>query len=100
MTHSNMASGFKESSRGGTILTLGILSLIVCALLGPFAWYMGRQDLGKIESGAMDDRDRVLVQGGMVCGIIGTVILGAGAVFLLIWLIAVIAIFTTGGPHW
>lgn len=100
MTHPSQASGFKESGRGGMILALGVLSLVICAILGPIAWYMGREDLRKIEAGTMDDRDRPLVQGGMICGIIGTVILAAGAVFFLIWLFfALAALVLTGGAH-
>ena len=82
------------------VLTLGILSLMVCAVLGPFAWSMGRQDLAKMDAREMDDRERSLVQGGMVCGIVATIILGFVAAFFLIWLLMVVGglVFTLNAP--
>lgn len=73
------------------ILTLGILSLVICALFGPFAWCMGKGDLKRIDAGMMDGRDRPLVQGGMICGIIGTAILALSVVGALLWLVVMIA---------
>src|SRR5438128_1906635 len=35
---------------GTVILVLGILSLVVCGLLGPVAWVMGNRDLKEIRS--------------------------------------------------
>ena len=35
----------QEHPKGTTILVLGILSLVLCGLLGPFAWNMGNQAL-------------------------------------------------------
>lgn len=73
----------REPGRGGLVLTLGILSLVICALLGPFAWMMGKDDLRKMESGRMDDRDQGITKAGMICGIIGTVILGLSVLAIL-----------------
>ncbi len=78
------ANSPRESGRGGLVLTLGILSLVICALLGPFAWMMGKGDLEKMASGRMDDRDQGITKAGMICGIIGTVILCLGILFGLI----------------
>ncbi|MSR32717.1 MAG: DUF4190 domain-containing protein [Gemmataceae bacterium] len=63
-----------EPHRGGLILALGILSLVVCAPLGIFAWVMGSSDLGKIRSGRMDRSGEGTTQGGYICGIIGSVL--------------------------
>lgn len=80
-----------QPDRGGLILTLGILSLVLCGLLGPFAWVMGSNDLKAIDAGRMDPRGRGTTQAGMVCGIISTVLLllpvFAIALFVLIGVI-------------
>ncbi len=72
--------------RGTLILILGILGLVLCQFLAPFAWIMGKGDMEKIDSGAMDPEGRGLTQAGMICGIIGTIIL----VLSLLSIIAVI----------
>ena len=40
--------------RGVLILVLGILSLVLCQLLGPVAWILGKGDMAEIDSGRMD----------------------------------------------
>jgi len=81
--------------RGSTVLILGILSLVLCGIPGPFAWYMGKTDLHDMKAGRMDSKDQGLVQAGMICGIIGTVllILTLIAVFVTIATTAAIGIY-------
>ena len=66
---------FAQAHRGGIILTLGILSLLCCQLLGPVAWIMGQTDLKQIDAGIMDREGRSLTQIGMILGIVSTVLL-------------------------
>src|SRR5947209_5672693 len=61
--------------RGGLILTLGILSLVICGFLGPFAWVMGNNDLAEMRAGRMNREGEGLTQAGRICGIIATVLL-------------------------
>jgi len=79
-----------EPGRGGIVLTLGILSLMTCALLGPFAWVMGKDDLRKMENGLMDDRDRSITQGGMICGIIASALLILTLFLIVVWFVGVL----------
>lgn len=58
--------------RGGTILTLGILSLVVCPFLGLAAWFMGDDDLQQMKSGSMDSSGRDITNAGRVCGMVAT----------------------------
>src|SRR5689334_13201183 len=44
--------------RGTTILVLGILSLVLCSLLGPVAWAMGNEELRRLDSGQVDPMSR------------------------------------------
>jgi hypothetical protein len=67
--------------RGGLILTLGILSLVLCALCGPFAWIMGNHDLAEIRARRMDPAGEGTTRAGRICGIISTVIMILGCVF-------------------
>ena len=60
--------------RGATILTLGILSIVLsCIIIGPMAWVMGNNDLAEIRAGRMDPEGEGLTRAGQICGIIGTV---------------------------
>lgn len=43
-----------SSSNGTLILVLGILSLVLCGLLGPVAWIMGNNALRNIDAGLGD----------------------------------------------
>ena len=63
---------FKRPHRGGLILTLGILSVLCCLIIGPVTWVMARNDLEEMDHGRMDRSGRGLTMAGMVLGIIGT----------------------------
>lgn len=83
--------------RGSVILTLGILSLVICGIiLGPIAWAMGAQDLKEIRAGRMDREGEGLTNAGMICGMIATIL--HLVVFGLWFLIAVIG--AAAGPRW
>jgi hypothetical protein len=87
--------------RSGLILTLGIVSIVAGALgfccygvpavialpTGLCAWLMGQADLRQMDQGTMDADGRGNTHGGLICGIIGTilggldVLCGLGALF-------------------
>lgn len=81
------AGNRQRPHRGVLILVLGLVSLVLCALLGPVAWIMGKGDLKEIDAGRMDREGRGLTQAGMICGIIGTVLLGLGVLWALFVLV-------------
>jgi hypothetical protein len=70
--------------RGAMVLTLGILSLVLCSVLGPVAWAMGAEDLRRIDEGHMDPNARSMVQAGRICGICGTAVLAFG-LLAIVW---------------
>ena len=78
-------SDYQEPHRGVLLLVLGILSLVICQLIGPVAWIMGKGDLEKIDAGRMDPEGRGLTQAGMIIGIVSTVLMILG----LCWVIFV-----------
>lgn len=82
-----------EHPNGTTVLVLGILSLVVCQVLGPFAWKMGNTALREMD--ARPDlvySNRGSVTAGRIIGIISTVLLGLFAVFFVIWAFFLVAV--------
>jgi predicted Zn finger-like uncharacterized protein len=78
-----------EPHRGGLVLTLGILGLVLCGFLGPVAWYMGAEDLDKMRRGVMDKSGYGATQAGYILGIIATVFTVIGCLFGILWAILV-----------
>jgi uncharacterized membrane protein YjgN (DUF898 family) len=73
-----------EHPKGTLILILGILSLVCLSILGPFAWVMGNRAIQEIDANPGAYSNRGTVQAGRICGIIGTVLLVLGAIWLII----------------
>src|SRR5207253_1092483 len=77
----------REHPQGTTVLVLGILGLVVCGLIGPFAWSMGNRVLAEIDGappGYFSNRGQVAA--GRICGIVATVLLAVAVVGFLIFL--------------
>jgi hypothetical protein len=64
-----------DHPQGTTILVLGILSLVVCGLLGPVAWIMGNKAMKEIDANPGAYANRGNVQAGRIIGIIATCLL-------------------------
>ena len=82
------AQGGLKPHRGGVVLTLGILGLVLCVICGIIAWVMGKNDLREIDAGTMDPAGRGLTNAGKICGMISVILACAG---LAIWLLMIIA---------
>lgn len=78
-----------KPARGGAVLTLGILGIVICFILGIIAWVMGAGDLREMKEGKRDRSGEQLTKAGMICGIVGTAL---GILGVLWWLIAVVII--------
>ena len=78
-----------KPARGGAVLTLGILGIVICFILGIIAWVMGAGDLREMKEGKRDRSGEQLTKAGMICGIVGTAL---GVLGILWWLIAVVII--------
>ncbi len=76
-----------SNSRPTVILVLGILGVVCCGLIAPVAWIMGSSELKSIRAGSSPASGEGLAKTGMILGIIGTVLL----LFGLLW------IFFAGG---
>lgn len=71
------------ASRSTAVLVLGILSLVVCSVMGPIAWSMGNEELRRMDCGQTPDDQRGGVVAGRICGIIASVFLMFFAFFIL-----------------
>lgn len=60
--------GYVRPHRGGAILTCGILSWVICMILGVIAIVMAREDLRLMRSGQMDPSGMGMTQAGMILG--------------------------------
>ena len=75
----------REHPDGTTVLVLGILSLVVCGLLGPVAWVKGRDALAYMdENPGMQWTNRGQINAGRICGIVATALLGLSLGFIVL----------------
>ena len=81
---------FVYPSRGSTVLVLGILSIVLCAFMGPIAWSMGTEELRRIDMGQASPLGRSAATAGRICGIISSALLMLfGGLFVLGMLVAI-----------
>ena len=83
--------GNREHPQGTTILVLGILSLVVCGLLGPVAWSMGSKALKEIDSSPGNYTNRGSVNAGKICGMIASILLIIGLGIALVAILAAVS---------
>lgn len=74
--------------RGGLVLALGIIGVLFCNLLGPFAWAMGQNDLRAMRQNQMDPGGMGMTQAGMILGIIATCFFAFGCIIGMIMVLA------------
>jgi hypothetical protein len=84
-----------DHPRATVILVLGILSLVICQILGPVAWVMGNSAIKEIDSSGGALGGRGTTNAGRICGIVATVLLLLGVLFGVILLIIAIAAGTS-----
>jgi uncharacterized membrane protein YjgN (DUF898 family) len=90
-------SRYPEASQATTILVLGILGIVICGVLGPFAWSMGNKELAAIDAGRRPPENRGTANAGRILGIIGTVLLGLGVLILIGVLVLAIPFTVSSG---
>ncbi len=65
-----------------TAMVLGILGLVLCGVIGPFAWVMGSKAVKEIDANPHTYSGRSEANAGKIMGIIGTALLIFGVVIL------------------
>ena len=64
-----------EPHRGGSVLTMAILSLVCCGLIfGPIAWSQASSDLRAMREGRMDPSGEGITRAAQIVGAIGTIL--------------------------
>ena len=76
-----------NASNAVTALVLGILGIVLCPLLGPFAWVLGRKGEQEVDAAGGVVGGRGLATAGKVLGIIGTFLI----VIVIVGLLLVVA---------
>lgn len=71
-------------------LVLGILGIVLCPLLGPFAWVYGRKGEQAVDASGGVLSGRGLATAGKILGIIGTLL-------IVLVLVALLALMAGGG---
>ncbi|HEU4319388.1 MAG TPA: DUF4190 domain-containing protein [Acidimicrobiia bacterium] len=78
------SGSYPEQSQATTILVLGILGIVICGILAPFAWNMGNKELAAIDAGRRTPENRGTANAGRILGIVGTVLLGISIIVLIL----------------
>jgi hypothetical protein len=73
--------GAPDHPQATTVLVLGILGLVLCQVISPFAWVMGNRVVREIDASAGRLGGRSMANAGRICGIIGTILIGVGLLF-------------------
>ena len=79
--------GPPDHPRASMSMVLGILGLVLCQVIAPFAWVTGRQSLREIDASGGRWGGRGQAQAGYVLGIVGTVILGLAVVGVVLYVL-------------
>jgi hypothetical protein len=74
-----------QSSKATMSLVLGVLGIICCGLLAPVAWYMSNEELKNIDAGRVAESNRGMAQVAKILGIIGTILLGLGLLWIILF---------------
>jgi hypothetical protein len=87
----------REHPDGTTVLVLGILGIVVCGLIAPFAWAKGNRVRDEMAAQPhVQWTNQGSVNAGRICGIIGTVIIAVWAAIVLVVLVVLVAAGGTG----
>lgn len=87
-------SRYPEPSQATAVLVLGILGIVLCGILAPFAWVMGNRELEAIDAGRRNPQNRGTANAGRILGIIGTVLLAVAILVVLFAFVGLFAWFT------
>lgn len=66
-------------------LILGIVGIVCCNLAAPVALYLGRAEVKAVDAGLSAQENRGMALAGMILGIIGTVLLVLGLIWIFLF---------------
>ena len=77
------AATSQQSSRATIAVVLGVLGIVCCGLLAPAAWYLASEELKAIDAGRLSEANRGMAQVAKILGIIGSILLVIGLLWIL-----------------
>jgi hypothetical protein len=81
----------QDHPKATTSMVLGILGVVICSFVAPFAWRVGKRTLDEIDRSNGQLGGRGQAQAGYVLGIIGTVLLGLALLFVVLVVVLALA---------
>jgi hypothetical protein len=81
-----------DHPKATTSLVLGILGVLLCQVLAPFAWAMGKKTVTEIDASRGRVGGRAAAQTGYVLGIVGTVLLVLSILLIAVYLVFMVAL--------
>jgi hypothetical protein len=81
-----------DHPRATTSLVLGILGVVLCQVVAPFAWAIGKKTLTEIDASQGRVGGRGAAQAGYVLGIVGTALLALSVLALAAYLVFMVAL--------
>ena len=79
-----------DHPKATTAMVLGIVGVVVCGVVAPFAMVMGKRTLAEIDASQGRLGGRGQAQAGYVLGLVGTILLGVAVLFLLFYFVVVV----------
>jgi TRAP-type C4-dicarboxylate transport system permease small subunit len=73
----------QQSSKATIAVVVGVLGIVCCGLLAPVAWYLGNEEIKAIDAGRLSETNRGMAQVGKILGIIGSILLVLGLLWVL-----------------
>jgi uncharacterized membrane protein YjgN (DUF898 family) len=86
-----------DHPKATTALVLGILGIVICGLVAPFAWKVGRDTVREIDASQGRLGGRGSAQAGYILGVVGTVLLGLGLLAVVVLLVLGIGLASVSG---
>ncbi len=78
----------QDHPKAMTSLVLGILGLVICGVIAPFAWRIGKRTVDEIDASGGQWGGRSAAKAGYILGLIGTILL----IFSLLTLVVVLVV--------
>lgn len=73
----------QQSSKATMAVVFGVLGIVCCGLLAPVAWYLASEELKQIDAGRLSEANRGMAQVAKILGIIGSILLVLGLLWVL-----------------
>jgi small-conductance mechanosensitive channel len=76
-------AGTRDHPQGTTIFVLGLLGILLCQLLGPFAWAMGSRARSEMKASGAVYSNGGLITAGWIMGIVSTCLFAVTVVMVV-----------------